>query len=86
MSAASAIFDHVIDLGASPPPPASRTVFVFDDGHAGLLVASEFRRTFTCTDEVLRRLAQDRFLDVTVADGAELTNRSGNDGPFVILD
>jgi MFS family permease len=85
-SAAPAIFDHVLDLGASPPPPASRTVFVFDDGHAGLLVASERRRTFSCTEEVLRRLAQDRFLDVTVADGAELTNRSGSDGPFVILD
>ena len=85
-TSAPTIFDYVVGLGASPPAPASRTVMVFDDNHQSLLVASESRWTFTCSDELLRRLSQDRFLDVTVADGATLENRSGANGPFVILD
>ncbi len=85
-SSAPTIFDHVLTLGVSPPPPASRTVFVFDADHDGLLLASESRRTYSCDSGLLRRLAQDRFLDVTVADGAALENRSGSDGPLKVLD
>jgi hypothetical protein len=85
-SASPVVFDHVIELGASPPPPPSRTVFVFDDGWDALLVGAESRRVFTCSDRVLRSLGQDRFLDLTVAEGSRLANRSGSEGPFVILD
>ena len=85
-SQAPTVFNHVLELGMSPPPPASRAVMVFDGDHDELLIASESRRTFSCTQEMLRRLGQDRFLDVTVADGATIENRSGSDRPFVILD
>ena len=85
-SSAPTIFDHALTLGVSPPPPPSRTVLVFDDDHDQLLIASESRRTYGCDPGLLRRLAQGRFLDVTVADGATLANRSGADGPFEILD
>jgi len=72
-SAAPVVFDHLLDLWASPPAPASRTVMVYDDYHDDLIVSSESRRTFSCDSGLLRRLAQGRFLDVTVADGATLT-------------
>jgi hypothetical protein len=85
-SSAPAIFDHVLEFGTTPPAPASRTVMVFDGDHAALLVDCEDRRIFACPPGLLRRISQDRFLDVTVADGAELENRSGSGGPFVILD
>jgi len=86
IASAPTVFDHVLQFGTLPPAPPSRTVMVFDGDHDALLVASESRRVFTCTAGLLRRLSQGRFLDVTVADGAELENRSGSDGPFVILD
>ncbi len=83
-TSAPTIFDHVVELGASAPAPASRTVMVFDDDHHSLLVASESRWTFTCSDKLLRRLSQDRFLDVTVADNAALEDHSRAEGPFVV--
>lgn len=86
ITSAPTLFDHVLEFGTSPPPPPSRTVLVFDGDHDALLVAGESRRTFSCAEGLLRRLSQGRFLDVTVADGAALENRSGSDGPFVILE
>ena len=80
------VFDHVLGMGASPPPPPARTVLVFDRGHDELLAGGGDRQTFTCRNRLLRRLGQGRFLDVTVVEGAALENRSGSDGPFVILD
>jgi hypothetical protein len=85
-SATPVVFDHLLDLGASPPAPASRTVMVYDDHHDDLLVSSESRRTFSCDSALLRRLAQGRFLEVTVADGATLDDRSDSAGSLVIID
>jgi len=82
-SSAPTIFDHLLEQGTSPPPPVSRAVMVFDGDHGELLIASESQQTFTCRQEVLRRLAQDRFLDVTVADGATLENRFVSDGSWL---
>ena len=84
-SASPVVFDHVLELGASPPP-ASRAVMVFDEGNDQFLREGGNRQTFSCDRGVLRRMAQDRFLDVTVVDGAVIENRSGATGPFVILD
>ena len=84
--ASPVVFDYLIELGTSPPPPPARSVMVFDDGHDELLVAGETRQTIRCTVPLLRSLSQGRFLDLTVVDGARLVNRSDSDGPFVILD
>ncbi len=69
------LFDHVLELGVVPPPPPGRVVAVLDRGGEHLVVGAEAVRTFSCREPLLRRLAQDRFLDLTVADGAVL--RSG---------
>jgi len=66
------LFDHVLELGAVPPPPPGRTVAVLDRGREALVVTADEVRLFHCTEPLLRILAQDRFLDVTVADGAVL--------------
>ncbi len=68
--AAPVVFDHMLDHGVGPPAPAARTVMVFDADHDGLLLHSDHRRTFSSDAPLLRSVAQDRFLDVTVADGA----------------
>lgn len=73
MTRTPVVFDHMLDLGAIPPPAAARTVTVFDDGHDGLVVSGERRITFSRRNPLLRRLGQDRFLDVTVIDGADLS-------------
>jgi hypothetical protein len=85
-SRAPTVFDHVIELGASPPPPAPRAVMVFDDGNDRLLRGGEARRTVSCDQRVLRMIAQGRFLDITVVEGAVIENRSGGPAPFVVLD
>ncbi len=77
-SSAPTIFDHVLEFGTNPPAPASRAVMVFDGDNDAILVASESRRVFSCAPGLLRRLSQDRFLDVTVVDGAALENRPGS--------
>lgn len=71
-SSAPVVFDHLLELGAELPGPPASTVMVFDADHDGLLVDFESRQTFSCNEALLRHLAQDRFLDVTVASGAEL--------------
>lgn len=73
------LFDHVLELGAVPPPPPGRAVAVLDRGREPLVAGAETVRTFSCREPLLRRLAQERYLDVTVADGAVL--RSGAGGP-----
>lgn len=83
--AAPVIFDHVLELGVAPPP-ASLAVMVFDGDHDELLISSESRQIYSCGQGLLRRLGQDRFLDVTVADGATLARRSGAAAPLVIID
>lgn len=85
-TSAPTIFDHVVELGATPGVPAWQTVMVFDGDHHPLLVTSEEPQTFTCSDGLLRLLSQDRFLDVTVADHAALGDHSRAEGPFAVLD
>lgn len=65
------LFDHLIELGHTPPPPAT-TVFVFDLDHDGILIDGEEQTTFSTEIPMVRRLAQDRFIDLTVITGATL--------------
>lgn len=65
------LFDHLIELGHTPPPPAT-TVFIFDLDHDRILVDGEERMSFSTELPMVRRLAQDRFIDLTVITGATL--------------
>jgi hypothetical protein len=60
---------------ATVPPPDWATIFVFDRGHGMLLTTAVSTRWFACDRPLLRRLSQERFLDVTVAEGADLRSR-----------
>jgi len=66
------LWAYQIEQGETAPPPHWATVFVFDASHDAILATARARRTFSCDTPLLRRLGQDRFLDVTVAEGAEL--------------
>ena len=74
-SATPVLFNHMIELGHVPPPPPEQTVFVFDAGHGEWLRSAENRRRFSCSIPLVRMLAQDRLLDLTVATGARLNER-----------
>jgi hypothetical protein len=66
---APVVFDHVFSFGVEPPPPGD-TVMVFDIGHEGRVIYDAAVETFSCDRALLRRLSQDRFLEVRVVDGA----------------
>jgi len=66
------LWTYQIEQGETAPPPDWATVFVFDADHDAILASTRTRRTFRCDTPLLRRLGQDRFLDVTVAEGASL--------------
>jgi len=72
---APVVFDHVLELGATPPP-AARAVMIFDGNNGGSLVESERVEVFSCEQALLRRVSQHRFLEITVADGATIDDRS----------
>lgn len=71
---AEIVFDHVFELGGQPPPP-DQTVMVFDLGQDGRVIANEEVEDFSCDRWLLRRLSQDRFLEIRVVDGAVLSRR-----------
>lgn len=71
---AEVIFDHVFELGGESPPPDT-TVMVFDMGLDGRVIVNEDVEDFRCEHEILRRLSQDRFLEIRVVDGAVLSRR-----------
>lgn len=71
---AEVVFDHVFELGGEPPPP-EETVMVFDMGLDGKVIASKDVEDFSCNRRLLRRLSQDRFLEIRVVDGAVLSRR-----------
>ena len=85
-SATPVLFDHMIELGHVPPPPPEQTVFVFDAGHGEWLRSAENRRRFSCSIPLVRMLAQDRLLDLTVATGARLNKRPRNVDPVSFSD
>lgn len=66
------LYADQIESGQTPPPPSFATVAVWDDGHDALVARAPQREVHGCTAPLLRRLAQDRFLDITVAPGASL--------------
>jgi hypothetical protein len=66
------VFDHVFSLGVEPPP-AGETVMVFDIGHDGQVIRHDGVETFSCDRALLRRLSQDRFVEVRVVDGAAVS-------------
>ena len=59
------VYDHMLELGAAPPPDAA-VVMVFDGIDGGPAASREAAEVFSCDQALLRRLSQDRFLDVTV--------------------
>jgi hypothetical protein len=61
------LYADQVASGQSPPPPPFATVAIWDDGHDALVERTGERQMFICTQPLLRRLAQDRFLDLTVA-------------------
>jgi len=69
------VYDHQLERGETAPPPDWATIFVFDRGHGMLLTRTVSTRSFACDRPLLRRLSQDRFLDLTVAEGADLRAR-----------
>jgi hypothetical protein len=71
-SGATLLWAYQVAQGETPPPPPALTAFVFDHGHGGLLSTADRRTTYSVSSPLLRRIAQDRFLDVTVAEGAVL--------------
>ena len=71
---AEVVFDHVFELGGEPPPP-EETVMVFDMGLDGNVIANSDVEDFICDSPLLRRLSQDRFLEIRVVDGAALSRR-----------
>jgi hypothetical protein len=66
------LYADQIASGEIPPPPAFATVAVWDDAHDTLAVGGGTRKTLSCTQPLLRRLSQGRFLDLTVASGVTL--------------
>jgi len=66
------ITDSQIDRGETAPPPAFATVYLRDRNNRSLLLHAEGSRQFTCAQPFLRRLAQDRFVDLEVTTGASL--------------
>jgi hypothetical protein len=72
--AVSVLYADQIASGQTPPPPPFATVAVWDDGHDTLVERTDTRHLVTCSQSVLRRLSQGRFLDLTVAGGASLKN------------
>jgi len=66
------ITDFSVEIGAVEPPPAATTVAVFPEGRGGFVAASESSATFRCDLPWVRRLESDRFLDITVATGAQV--------------
>jgi hypothetical protein len=66
------ITDFSVEIGAVEPPPAATTVAVFPEGRGGFVAARESSATFRCDIPWVRRLESDRFLDITVATGAQV--------------
>jgi len=71
---AEVIFDHVFELGGEPPPP-EKTVMVYDMGLDGKVIANEDVEDFRCDHWLLRRVSQDRLIEIRVVDGAMLSRR-----------
>ena len=80
------LFDHMIQLGHVPPPPPDRTIYIFDADNGELLEGEERVRIFSCTTPLLRRLSQDRFIDLLVASGATLCGHPDAQGPLILID
>lgn len=74
--AAPVIFDHLLELGAAPPVNA---VVVFDGIDGGTSASRESTEVFSCDQALLRRLSQDRFLDLTVTGVRSTAPQSAED-------
>ncbi|MCP4901890.1 MAG: hypothetical protein GY906_33415 [bacterium] len=70
------ILDSQIILGETVPPPPFATIYLRDEQNPGLLESAENLYGFRCTDWLLRRIGQNRFLDLEVAAGASLGRRA----------
>ncbi|HQN97073.1 MAG TPA: hypothetical protein PLM61_11920 [Thermoanaerobaculales bacterium] len=66
------VTDFSIEIGAAAPPPPEEAVAVAPEGRAGFIAASCWAETIRCDIPWVRRLESDRFLDVTVATGAQV--------------
>lgn len=66
------IRDDQILGGETPPPPDWATIYLFDLGRGELLERARQQQVFSYSEPILRRMAQERFVEVTVAEGARL--------------
>jgi len=66
--------DLQIETGAGGPKPEDRVVAVYDRGRGRFVVSAEEEVEFSSDLGWLRRLGQDRFLDLTVAIDAQVAS------------
>lgn len=85
-SATLVLFDHMLKLGHVPPPPPEEAVFVFDAGHGDLLTSGQNQTQFSCAIPLVSTLAQDRYLELTVASGATLRGNASARDPLTLID
>ncbi len=66
------VHDYQILQGETAAPPDWATIYVFDKGKGELLLRARQQQVFSCRDPILRRIAQQRYVEVTVAEEASL--------------
>jgi hypothetical protein len=69
------VSNHQVEGGKTAPPPDWATTFVFDREHPMLLLSAARTRRFVRDRPLLRQVSQDRFLELTVAEGTALRSR-----------
>ena len=65
------IYDYQLQLGIRTPAPGSPIVLVYDENHEFATAGASRIETFGCSERILTRLSQARFLSVSVALHAE---------------
>ncbi len=69
------VMDYQIDFGETVPPPEFATVYLHDRRNPSLLERAASCRRFACSQPLLRRLEQGRFVELEVTTGTVLRQR-----------
>lgn len=77
---------HESQIGVdTPSPPPWLTVAIYDEGRGRFVGSARSVTTFSCEPPWLRRLSQGRFLDISVAVGAEVHSAADTNGPSITM-